>query len=237
MMRRKKTSSKRGTVGYVVLGTLVVLLILFCIIMLMGALAPMILRMHAGDQPAMMTMPILIYCIFADLILLEVVLLTFQPGVKDLVPDPEAQPTDKKKRANWQTVTCIVCCALVLCSIIIGPNVCTVFTEQGVDSYVFFKTESYTWDDIALYELEFTKERGLSLSMFISKDKFIPLFGSDKFCNQAFVEKYVDEYGFACHLKELAHNSDTPFKVIGREYIESFFKDSIYWEHIEKLIQ
>ena len=236
MTKKKKSFGTRGSLGYVIVGTLVVLVILFAIVALMGALAPLVLSIHAGDQPAMITMPVLIYCIFIDLVLLEVIMLIFQPGTKELMKDHEPQ-MGQSKTASWLTIVGVVCCVLLLCSIIIGPNVCNVFTEQGVDSYVFFKTQSYTWDDIGLYELEFTQDRGLSLSLYVSKDKVIPLFGVDKFCNPAFAEKYTDEYGFACHLKELAHNTDTPFKVIGRESIEYYFKDSVYWEHIEKLIQ
>ena len=56
--------------------------------------------------------------------------------------------TLKKKKLPLSVIVSIVCCALLICSIIIAPNVCYVMTEQGVDSYVFVKTDSHAWEDI-----------------------------------------------------------------------------------------
>ena len=142
---------------------LVVIAVLFCIIVLTGSLAPLVLKIHAGNAPAMMTMPLFVYCIFADFVLLEVIFLMFQPGMQGFFKESEAeQPTDKKKLST-RAIIGIVCCVLLLCSIVLAPNVCHVFTEQGVDSYVFFKTDSVAWEDIPLYELTFTQENGLEL--------------------------------------------------------------------------
>lgn len=234
--KKKKGFAKRNSVGYVLGGTVVVILMLFCIIMLTGSVAPIVLSIHAGDAPAMISMPIMIYCIFADLILLEVIFLLFQPGAKEYIEDDKPMP-DGKKKVSGQVIIGIVCCVLLVCSIIVAPCVCRVFTEDGVSTYVFFKVDELSWEDVGFYELEFTQEKGLSLTIHITKDKSIPLFGTDSFKNQAFAEKYVDEYGFAGYLKEHAIEHDKTFKVVNPEAIEKFFKSSPYWESIEKLIQ
>ena len=239
MMKRRSSKSfaKRNSLGYILLGTVVVLLMLFCIIALTASIAPVILSIHAGDKPAMMTMPAMFYCVFVDFILLEIVFLLFQPGAKDYIEDDKKPEIGKKKKMSGQVIIGIVCCVLLVCSMITALGVCNVFTEEGMESYVFFKTDSFTWDEVVFYELEFTKESGLSLTIHLSKDKAISLFGIDKIANRAFTEKYVDEYGFAGYLKELAIESDKTFKVKSPEAIEAYFKGSPYWEAIEKLIQ
>ncbi len=233
---KKKHSFKSGGAGYIVVGTLAVIAALFCILVLTGSLAPMVLRLHAGDAPAMMTMPLFAYCIFADFILLEVVFLLFQPGIKKFTRDEQAEPGEKKK-LPLRYVAGIVCCVLLLCSIVIAPNVCNVMTEQGVDTYVFFKTGSYAWGDIPLYELTFSQENGLELYLHLAKDDKIPMFGAVNSVNNALTEKYGSIYGFACHLKEMAIENEWNFKVSNAESISYYFKDSVYWEYIEKLIQ
>ena len=235
MMKKKKAIKSMGF-GYIVLGTLAVIAALFCILVLTGSLAPMVLRIHAGDAPAMMTMPLFVYCIFADFILLEVIFLLFQPGIKNFDEDEQSVPGQKKKLPA-RYVAGIVCCVLLLCSMIITPNVRNVMTEQGLDTYVFFKTDSYAWEEIPLYELTFSQENGLELYLHLAKDHKIPMFGAVNSFNSAFTEKYGSIYGFACHLKEMATENDLNFKVVNRESIEYYFKDSAYWEYIEKLIQ
>ena len=238
MMKKKSRGfAKRNSLGYILVGTLVVLLMLFCIIALTASIAPVVLSIHAGDAPAMMTMPAMFYCVFVDFILLEIIFLLFQPGAKDYIEDEQTPVNQDKKKMSGQVIIGIVCCVLLVCSIVTALGVCNVFTEDGMESYVFFKTNSFTWDEVVFYELEFSKESGLSLMIHLSKDKAIPLFGIDKIANQAFTEKYVDEYGFAGYLKELAIESDKTFKVKSPEAIEAYFKSSLYWEAIEKLIQ
>lgn len=236
-MLHRKTPAKKGGLGYILIGTLVVIAVLFCIIVLTGSLAPLVLKIHAGSAPAMMTMPLFVYCIFADFVLLEVIFLMFQPGMQGFFKESEAeQPTDKKKLST-RAIIGIVCCVLLLCSIVLAPNVCHVFTEQGVDSYVFFKTDSVAWEDIPLYELTFTQENGLELYLHFAKDDKIPMFGAVNSINAAFTEKYDTVYGFACHLKEQAVENGWSFKVSNAEQIKTYFKDSAYWELIERLIQ
>ena len=235
-MMKKKSSLKSGGLGYIVVGTLVVIAVLFCILVITGSLAPIVLRLHVGDAPAMMTMPLFAYCVFADLILLEVVFLIFQPGVKKLT-EGEQDTLGEKKKLPLRYIVGIVCCVLLLCSIVIAPSVCNVMTEQGVDTYVFFKTGSYAWEDIPLYELTFSQENGLELYLHLAKDHSIPMFGAVNSFNPAFTEKYGSIYGFACHLKEMAIENEWNFKVLNAESIEYYFKDSVYWEFIEKLIQ
>lgn len=235
-MMKKKNTAKGGGIGYIIVGSLVVIAVLFCLIVITGSLAPLVLRMHAGDAPAMMTMPLFVYCILADFILLEAIFLVFQPGVKKIM-DGEQDAPDEKKKLSLRYVVGIVCCVLLLCSILLAPSVCNVMTEQGVDTYVFFKTGSYAWDDIPLYELTFSEQNGLELYLYLTKDNKIPMFGAVNSINDAFTEKYGSVYGFACHLKELAMENEQSFKVVHRESIEYYFKDSVYWEYIEKLIQ
>lgn len=244
MMKKKKklAFAKRNSIGYIIVGTMVVIMMLFCIIALTGAIAPVVLTIHAGNEPAMLTMPILIYCIFFDLILLEVLFLLFQPGAKSYIEDDEkAVPAENsKKKMSGQIIIGIVCGVLLLCSIIVGPNVCNVFTEQGVDSYVFFKTDSVAWEDVGFYEVEFTKESGLSLLIHVSKDKSIPLFGVDNFLNQPFMEKYTDQYGFAAHLRQKAEQNGKTFlikKGISEESLSPYYEHTTYWEKIKELIQ
>lgn len=236
MKKKKKGFVQRGSFGYILIGTGAVILLLFCIIALTASIAPLVLSIHVGDQPAMMTMPIFFYCIFIDFLLLEVLFLLFQPGAKEYIEDDKPIP-DGKKKMSGQIIIGIVCGVLLLCCIITAPCVCRVFTEDGVSTYVFFKTDEVAWEDVGYYELEFTQERGLSLLVHLTKEKSIPLFGTDNFLNPAFIEKYVDEYGFACYLKEHAIEHDKTFKVVNAEAIESYFKSSAYWESIEKLIQ
>ncbi len=235
-MMKKRSSYKSGGFGYIVIGTLAVIAALFCILVLTGSLAPIVLRIHAGDAPAMMTMPLFAYCVFADFILLEVAFLIFQPGIKKFADDEQPIPGQKKKMP-LRYIVGIVCCVLLLCSILIAPNVCNVMTEQGVDTYVFFKTGSYAWSDIPLYELTFSQENGLELYLYFAKDDKIPMFGAVNSFNSAFTEKYGSIYGFACHLKEQAIEQEWNFKVVNPDAISSYFKDSAYWEYIEKLIQ
>ena len=235
-MMKKKTTIKSMGFGYVVVGTLAVLAALFCILVLTGSLAPLVLRMHAGGAPAMMTMPLFVYCVFADFILLEVIFLLFQPGIKKFDEDEQHIPGQKKKLPA-RYIAGTICCVLLLCSVIIAPNVCNVMTEQGLDTYVFFKTGSYAWEDVPLYELNFSQQNGLELYLHLAKDHKIPMFGAVNSVNQALTEKYGNIYGFACYLKEIAVENDLNFKVVGGESIEYYFKDSVYWEYIEKLIQ
>lgn len=237
MIKKKKQGfAKRNSLGYILVGTLVVLAALLCVLVITGSLAPVVLRIHAGNEPAMMTMPVFVYCVFADFILLEVIFLVFQPGTKEFSEAEEAAPGEKKKMP-LRNVVGIVCCALLLCSIIIAPCVCNVMTEEGVDTYVFFKTGSYRWEEIPLYELTFSQENGLELYLYFSKDNKIPMFGAVNSLNPAFTEKYGSIYGFACHLKEQAIENGWSFKVTNPEVIASYFKESAYWEYIEKLIQ
>lgn len=235
-MIRKNKTAKVGGIGYIIVGSLAVIAVLFCIMVITGSIAPIVLKVHAGDAPAMMTMPIFIYCLLADFILLEAVFLCFMPGIRKHI-DGEQQAAPGKKKLPLSIIVTIVCCALLLCSIILAPNVCNVMTEQGLDTYVFFKTGSYAWEDIPLYELTFSKENGLELHLYFSKDEKIPMFGAVNSINTAFTEKYGSVYGFACRLKELATEHEWNFKVSNRESIEYYFKDSVYWEYIEKLIQ
>ena len=235
-MMKNKTSFKSGGLGYIVVGTLAVVAILFCVIVITGSLAPLVLRMHVGNAPAMMTMPLFVYCVFADFVLLEAVFLAFQPGIKPLSEQPEQAPGEKKKMP-LRYVVGIVCSILLLCSIILAPNVCNVMTEQGVDTYAFVKTGSYAWEEIPLYELTFSEQDGLELYLYFAKDDKIPMFGAVNSFNTAFTEKYEHIYGFACYLKEQATENNWSFKVVGRESIEYYFSSSVYWEYIEKLIQ
>ncbi len=237
MIKQNKPFTKRGGVGYYVVGTLAVIVVLICVIVITGSIAPIVLGIHAGDEPAMMTMPLFVYCIFADLILLEAIFLLFQPDVRRLLKNSQAETEEKKSKLSPQTVAGIVCCVLLLCSILIAPNVCHVFTEDGVDSYVFVKTDSVAWEDIPLYELTFSQESGLELYLHFAKDDKIPVFGAVNSINEAFTEKYGSIYGFACHLKEQAVEHEWNFKVVNPEGIKDYFKDSAYWEYIEKLIQ
>ncbi|MBR5602534.1 MAG: hypothetical protein IKW24_07855 [Clostridia bacterium] len=237
MMKQSKPFIKRGGFGYFVVGTLAVMVVLVCIIVITGRLAPIVLGIHAGDAPAMMTMPLFVYCIFADLILLEAIFLLFQPDVRKLLKNSQPDPEEKQKKLSPQAIAGIVCCALLLCSIVIAPGVCHVFTEEGVDSYVFVKTDSVAWEDIPLYELTFSQESGLELYLHFAKDDKIPMFGAVNSINEAFTEKYGSIYGFACHLKEQAVENGWNFKVTNAEDIKTYFKDSAYWEYIEKLIQ
>ena len=235
-MMSKKSASKGTGIGYIVIGTLVVIAILFCLLVITGSLAPLVLRMHAGDAPAMMTMPIFVYCVFADFALLEVMFLVFMPGLRKRI-DGEQTDGMQKKKLPLSVIVCIVCSVLLLCSMIIAPNVCNVITEQGVDTYVFFKTGSYAWEDIPLYELTFSEQNGLELYLHLTKDNKIPMFGAVNSINDALTEKYGSVYGFACHVKEQAVENEWNFKVVNKEAIEYYFKNSAYWEYIEKLIQ
>ena len=235
-MMKKKNTTKKGGFGYVIVGSLVVMAVLFCILVITGSIAPIVLRLHAGDAPAMMTMPIFAYCLLADFILLEVIFLCFMPGIRKMIDgDRELTVGDKKLPLN--VIVTIVCCALLICSIVIAPNVCYVMTEQGVDSYVFVKTDSHAWEDIPLYELTFTNESGPELYLYFTKKDKIPLIGAVNSINKAFSEKYGNVYGFAGFLKEHANESECVFRVTNADAIESYFKDSVYWEYIEKLIQ
>lgn len=236
-MIKKKSTAKGGGIGYIIIGTLIVIAVLFCLLVITGSLAPIILRLHAGDQPAMMTMPLFAYCVFADFILLEVIFLVFQPGIRKFMEDEKQPAPGEKKKLPLRYVVGMICCVLLLCSIILAPNVCNVMTEQGVDTYVFFKTGSYAWADIPLYELTFSEQNGLELYLYLAKDNKIPMFGAVNSVNDALTEKYGSIYGFACRLKELAVENEWNFKVQNRESIEYYFKDSVYWEYIEKLIQ
>ncbi len=237
MIKQKKPFIKRGGLGYILGGTLVVMVVLVCIIIITGRIAPIVLGIHAGDAPAMMTMPLFVYCIFADLILLEAIFLLFQPDVTRLFKNSQPDPEEKNKKLSPQIIVGIVCCVLLVCSILIAPNVCHVFTEDGVDSYVFVKTDSVAWEDVPLYELTFSQESGLELYLHFAKDDKIPMFGAVNSINEAFTEKYGSIYGFACHLKELAVENGWSFKVSNAEQIKTYFKDSAYWELIESLIQ
>lgn len=223
--------------GYIVIGTLVVIAAMFCLMVITGSLAPIVLRWHVGDAPAMMTMPLFAYCIFADFILLEVIFLMFQPGIAKFMDDEKLPAPGEKKKLPLRTIIGIVCCALLLCSVLLAPSVCNVMTEQGVDTYVLFKTGSHAWEDIPLYELTFSEQNGLELYLYFAKDDKIPMFGAVNSINTAFEEKYGSIYGFACHIKEMAIENEWNFKVENREGIEYYFKDSAYWEYIEKLIQ
>ena len=234
-MMKKKNTTKKGGFGYVIVGSLVVMAVLFCILVITGSLAPIVLRLHAGDAPAMMTMPIFAYCVLADFVLLEIIFLCFMPGIRKMI-DGEKQPTETKK-LPLSVIVSIVCCALLICSIIIAPNVCYVMTEQGVDSYVFVKTDSHAWEDIPLYELTFSEQNGLELYLYFAKDDKTPMFGAVNSLNSAFTEKYGTVYGFACALKERAIEGEWNFKVVNPDTIESYFRESAYWEYIEKLIQ
>ena len=235
-MMKKKNAVKGGGIGYIIIGSLVVIAVLFFLLVITGSLAPLVLRMHAGDAPAMMTMPIFVYCILADFILLETIFLVFQPGIKKIMDGEQNDPGEKKK-ISLRHIVGIVCCVLLLCSILLAPNVCNVMTEQGMDTYVFFKTGSYAWEEIALYELTFSEQNGLELYLYLDKNDKIPMFGAVNSINDAFTEKYGSVYGFACHLKELAMENELSFRVEHRESIEYYFKNSAYWEYIEKLIQ
>ncbi len=237
MRKQKKPLAKRGSFGYILIGTVCVLVILFCIIVITGRLAPVVLGIHAGNTPAMMTMPLFVYCVFADLILLEVIFLLFQPGTDSFFKDKNEDEAQGKKKISTQAIIGFVCCGLLLCSIILAPNVCNVFTEQGVESYVFFKTDSVTWEEVGLYELTFTEESGLELYLHFSKDDKVPMFGTTNSMNAAYREKYGDLLGFACYLKEQANEKGWNFKVNNPELIKQTYKDSAYWAQIEKLIQ
>ena len=138
----KKKSARKGGFGYVIIGSLVVMAVLFCILVITGSIAPIVLRLHAGDAPAMMTMPIFAYCVLADFILLEAIFLCFMPGIRKMI-DGDRELTVGDKKLPLSVIVTIVCCALLICSIVIAPNVCYVMTEQGVDSYVFVKTDSH----------------------------------------------------------------------------------------------
>ncbi len=237
MMKKKtKVFAKRGSLGYILIGTLVVMVALLCVLVITGSLAPVVLRIHAGNAPAMMTMPLFVYCAFADFILLEVVFLVFQPGAKAFSEAEQAAPGEKKKMP-LRNVVGIVCCALLLCSVIIAPFVCNVMTEEGVDTYVFFKTSSTKWEDLPLYELTFSQENGLELYLYFSRESKIPMFGAVNSLNPAFIEKYGSVYDFACYLKEQAVENGQSFKVQSPEAIAAYFKDSAYWPQIEALIQ
>ena len=109
-MMRKKNTAKGGGIGYIIVGSLVVIAVLFCLIVITGSLAPLVLRMHAGDAPAMMTMPLFVYCILADFILLEAIFLVFQPGVKKIMDGEQDAPGEKKK-LSLRYVVGIVCFA------------------------------------------------------------------------------------------------------------------------------
>lgn len=232
----KKKSAPKGGLGYVLVGSLVVMAVLFCILVITGSIAPIVLRLHAGDAPAMMTMPIFAYCVLADFVLLEVIFLCFMPGIRKMI-DGDRELTVGDKKLPLSVIVTIVCCALLICSIVIAPNVCYVMTEQGVDSYVFVKTDSRAWEDIPLYELTFSEQNGLELYLHFAKDDKIPMFGAVNSLNTAFTEKYGTVYGFACALKERAIEGEWNFKVVNPDTIESYFRDSAYWEYIEKLIQ
>lgn len=232
----KKRNAAKGGIGYIIVGSLVVMAVLFCIMVITGSIAPIVLHLHAGNAPAMMTMPIFVYCLLADFILLEAIFLCFMPGIRKMI-DGEQAATESKSKLPLSVIVTIVCCALLLCSIILAPNVCNVMTEQGVDTYVFFKTDSYAWENIGLYELTFSEQNGLELYIYFSKDNKIPMFGAVNSVNSALTDKYGSIYGFACYLKEVAIEGDLNFKVENREAIEHYFKSSAYWEYIEKLIQ
>ena len=229
----KKKNTRKGGFGYVIVGSLVVMAVLFCILVITGSIAPIVLRMHAGDAPAMMTMPIFAYCVLVDFILLEVIFLCFMPGIRKMI---DGEQTEQKKLPLSVIVT-IICCVLLLCSIIIAPNVCYVMTEQGVDSYVFVKTDSHAWEDIPLYELTLSEQNRPELYLYFAKDDKIPMFGVVNSLNTAFTEKYGTVYGFACTLKERAIEGEWNFKVVNADTIASYFQDSADWEYIEKLIQ
>ncbi len=235
-MMKKNSTRKISSLGYMIVGTLVVIAVLFCVLVITGSLAPLVLRMHAGDAPAMMTMPIFVYCVFADFLLLEIVFVVFMPGIRKFI-DGDPDDTLGKKKLPLSVIVCIVCGVLLICSIIVAPNACYVMTEQGVDSYVFFKTDSHAWSEIPLYELTFSQENGLELYLYFAKDDKIPMFGAVNSLNTALTEKYGSVYGFACYLKELAIENGWNFKVVNADTIASYFKDSAYWEYIEKLIQ
>lgn len=241
MMKRKRKVgfAKRNGVGYIIVGTLVVVILLLCILFLTSTIAPLVLSLHAKDQPAMMTMPLFLYCLMIDFVLLEVLFLLYQPGAKEYIEDNKPELTDQKK-GSAQNVIGIVCAVLLLCSIITAPCVCTVFTEQGVDTYVFVKTDSVELDDVVYYELKFTEQRGLELVMHVTKDKSFSLIGMDVFLNDAFIEKYENEYGFAGHLRQQAELSEKKFligKGISEKSLSPYYEHTPYWEKIKELIQ
>lgn len=237
--RRKVGFAKRNGVGYILVGTLVVVILLLCILVLTSTIAPLVLSLHAKDQPAMMTMPLFLYCLMIDFVLLEVLFLLYQPGAKEYIEDEKLEPTGKKKTSS-QNVIGIVCAVLLLCSIVTPPCVCTVFTEQSVNTYVFIKTDSVEIDDVVYYELEFTEQRGLELIMHVTKDKSFSLIGTDVFLNDAFIEKYENEYGFASHLRQQAEMDGKKFlikKGISEKSLSPYYEHTPYWEKIKELIQ
>lgn len=238
-MMKKKNTTKKGGFGYVIVGSLVVMAVLFCILVITGSIAPIVLGLHVGDAPAMMTMPIFAYCLLADFVLLEVIFLCFMPGIRKFIDgEPEQEQLGKgKKKLPLSVIVTIVCCALLLCSIIIAPNVCYVMTEQGVDSYVFVKTDSHAWEDIPLYELTVPEQGRIDLYIFFTKSDKISMLEVTKSFNSAFTEKYGSVYGFVYYVKEKVEEYNIPFKVSNASAIEHYYKDSADWETIEKLIQ
>ena len=235
-MMKKKNPFKKCGIGYVIVGSLVVMAVLFCILVITGSIAPIVLRLHAGDAPAMMTMPIFAYCLLADFILLEAIFLCFMPGIRKMI-DGDRELTVGDKKLPLSVIVTIVCCALLICSIVIAPNVCYVMTEQGVDSYVFVKTDSRAWEDIPLYELTVAEPGRIDFYIFFNKNDSISMLEVTKSFNSAFTEKYGNVYGFVYFVKEKAEASNIPFKVTNASAIEHYYKDSIDWEYIEKLIQ
>ena len=235
-MMKKKNPFKKCGIGYVIVGSLVVMAVLFCILVITGSIAPIVLRLHAGDAPAMMTMPIFAYCLLADFILLEVIFLCFMPGIRKMI-DGDRELTVGDKKLPLSVIVTIVCCALLICSIVIAPNVCYVMTEQGVDSYVFIKTDSHAWEDIPLYELTVAETGRIDLYIFFNKNDSISMLEVTKSFNSAFTEKYGNVYGFVYFVKAKVETINIPFKVTNASAIEHYYKDSIDWEYIEKLIQ
>ncbi len=137
-------------------------------------------------------------------------------------------------------VTLAVCLSMVLLFPIISANTFTMLDDSSF-SKVFF-TEYRKYDistDITHATLACDANGNLTYTVTMRDRETIELFGSVNSCGSGFIEDYENLYGYAAYLTTRLSENGQAIRVMGKEYMESNYKDSHpeIWKYLEEMIR
>lgn len=239
MNRYIKNTPKSNNIGCLsaILGTLAVVVCTVIYAVVSSLVSNVIVSARLGSAPACALLSLSFIAIVVSFVLYEVIFICFE------LARAKKNESDGASAKRMLKIVAPVCICLSLLMSVVSANTYTKLTDNSLSKVCFAEYKTYSWsdrNDVMRYTLACSSDGNLTYTLTMKDGEKFEIFGSVNSCSDSFIEEYENLYGYAAHLSERFQNSEYIIegKVIGAEYMESFYKDARpeIWVHLETII-
>ncbi len=232
---------KKLNIGYIVLGTLLVILATAGLVVLTSLLFGVCFSLRYPDGTYCGTLRSLSVCALLYFVLLEVLFLLIpisrqrrKESAKHSLGSPLSKSTVEAKGNRLPLLLCILCIVGILLTALICTNNYITFSPDGVETVFFATVDSYGWDDVRAYTVECTEENGFDLILTMRDGNEYSFLNTVNSATDDFCSAYGDLYGYAVYVDSNLRARYISRTVRGASLMESYYKESYpdVWEKI-----